>query len=125
MLADVPGYGYAKAGKKEVEGWNQLIRDYLRGRPNLYRVFLLIDSRHGVKPNDVEIMSMLDESAVSYQIVLTKIDKQTASNLERLKEEIAEMNVKHPALHPEILQTSSKDNTGMDEVRLAISSFVK
>jgi GTP-binding protein len=125
MLADVPGYGYARAGRAEVAGWNQLIKDYLRGRPNLRRVFLLIDARHDVKPSDIDIMSMLDQSAVSYQIVLTKVDKQSRQNLDKLKIDIANLGDKHPALHPDILETSSRDGVGLDSVRITISSFLK
>lgn len=123
-LVDIPGYGYAKASKSEVKGWNNLIKDYLRGRPNLKRVFLLIDSRRGVKKNDEEIMFMLDESAVSYQIILTKADKQSEKNIKIIIDNITNMNSKHPALHPEILKTSSKDSIGIDSVRNEIAKFV-
>ena len=83
FLVDLPGYGFAEASKKDKQGWNYLIKDYLRGRPNLKRVFLLIDSRHGVKKNDEDIMKILDETAVSYQIVLTKIDEVNEAHLEK------------------------------------------
>ncbi len=124
-LVDIPGYGYAKASKADVAFWNKLIREYLLGRPNLGRVFLLIDSRHGVKKNDEEIMDLLDESAVSYQIILTKIDKQSEAKRTEICEEIALSAKKHPALHPEVLQTSSKDNMGLDSIRHEIASFVR
>src|SRR5690606_9341718 len=80
-LVDMPGYGFAQAPKEKVKAWTELVRDYLRGRPTLKRVFVLIDSRHGLKPIDREIMGMLDEAAVSYQIVLTKADKPNLSQL--------------------------------------------
>jgi len=124
-LVDIPGYGYARASKKEVKGWNDLITNYLKGRPNLKRVFLLIDSRHGIKKNDEEIMLILDEAAVSYQVVLTKTDKQSEKNIEIIKKNIQEMGVRHPALYPEIIQTSSRTSSGVEDVRNAIAEFVK
>src|SRR6478736_7785019 len=96
-LVDMPGYGYAKASKSAVKGWTRLIGDYLKGRRELKRVFLLIDARHGIKPNDQETMTLLDEAAVSYQAVLTKADKPKASELEARKEKIANDLAKHPA----------------------------
>src|SRR3979409_2132098 len=84
-LVDMPGYGYARASKSEIKGWTRLIRDYLRGRRELKRVFLLIDARHGIKPNDEETMTAMDEAAVPYQVVLTKVDKPKASELEATK----------------------------------------
>src|SRR4029079_19011935 len=101
-LVDMPGYGYAKASKAAVKGWTRLIRHYLKGRGQLKRVFLLIDARHGIKPNDRETMTLLDEAAVSYQAVLTKADKPKAAELAALKEKIAGELAKHPAAYPRI-----------------------
>lgn len=123
MMVDLPGYGYAAAGHKEVAGWNRLVMDYLVGRPNLRRVFLLIDSRHGIKPNDRKIMNILDKSAVSYQIVLTKVDKQKKDAIEIILSEIGKVIAKHPALHPEILQTSSVKGAGLEILRARIADF--
>src|SRR5581483_8689706 len=98
-LVDMPGYGYAKAAKSQVKGWTRLIHDYLRGRRELKRVFLLVDARHGIKPNDRETMALLDEAAVSYQVVLTKADKPKASELASLQDKIARDLAKHPAAY--------------------------
>ncbi|NDF12811.1 MAG: YihA family ribosome biogenesis GTP-binding protein [Proteobacteria bacterium] len=124
MIVDLPGYGYAKASKKEVEGWTGLIFRYLRGRPNLRRVFLLIDSRHGLKENDIEVMSLLDDIALSYQIVLTKTDKTSKAELDALVRKIAAEAENHPAMHPELLPTSSKDNIGILSLRQAMAVVV-
>ena len=116
-LVDLPGYGYAKAAKTSIRSWNKLIRNYLKGRPNLMRVLLLIDSRHGIKANDLEIMQMLDEAAVTYQIVLTKVDKVKGA---------VELNIKfedHGALYPEVLMTSSFKSEGIEEVQAVIAEF--
>ncbi len=120
-LVDMPGYGYARASKAAVKGWTRLIRDYLRGRRELKRVFLLIDARHGIKPNDKETMTLLDEAAVSYQVVLTKADKPKASELAATLEKVASELVKHPAAYPQILATSARMGSGVDELRAAVS----
>ncbi|WP_350335350.1 ribosome biogenesis GTP-binding protein YihA/YsxC [Coralliovum pocilloporae] len=120
-IVDMPGYGFAKAPKAKVDDWNRLIRSYLRGRPNLRRVYVLIDARHGIKTNDIEVMSMLDKSAVSYQVVLTKADKISATQLEALKAASLETLRKHPASHPFILATSSEKRLGLDELRAEIA----
>jgi GTP-binding protein len=120
-LVDMPGYGYAQAPKTEVERWTKLVLDYLRGRVTLKRVYLLIDSRHGIKPIDEEVMSMLDKAAVSYQLVLTKIDKIKPAGVPRLVAETLEKIRKRPAAYPEIIATSSEKNVGMNELRAAIS----
>ena len=119
-VVDMPGYGYARASKSLVEGWNKLIHQYLRGRATLSRVFLLIDSRHGLKPNDLEIMEMLDVAAVSYQIVLTKLDKLKKAEQEKIVPRIQAELAKHPAAYPEVIGTSSVKNTGLDDLKLAI-----
>jgi GTP-binding protein len=125
MMVDLPGYGYAQVSKKEIKGWDSLIKDYLLGRPNLKRTFLLIDSRHGVKKNDEEIMSLLDEFAVSYQVIFTKTDKQKWEFLEKLKEDITNLCKKHIALYPEPIFTSSHKNDGIEQVQQAIAQFIK
>lgn len=124
FLVDLPGYGYAKAPQGEVDAWNDLVRLYLKGRTSLKRVFLLIDSRHGLKENDIEIMKMLDQSAVVYQIVLTKIDKIKEKELAHVFAHTREALSKHTAAYPEILTTSSQKNLGIDALRQQIVSFL-
>lgn len=120
-LVDMPGYGYAEAPKTLVAGWQKLIRQYLLGRPTLQRVYVLIDARHGIKDNDVEIMRLLDKSAVSYQLVVTKTDKLKKSyDLEALKNKMKEQIKKHPACYPFIAFTSSETMQGLDELRAYI-----
>ncbi len=116
-LVDLPGYGYARASRSKVDTWTQLIFDYLRGRPNLLRVFVLIDSRHGIKPVDFEALEALDEAAVSYQIVLTKTDKIKPTELEWRMGEVSEALAKHPAAHPVLLPTSADKKEGLEAVR--------
>jgi GTP-binding protein len=123
-LVDMPGYGFARASKAQVKGWTRLIRDNLRGRRELKRVFLLIDARHGIKPNDKETMDLLDEAAVSYQIVLTKADKPKASELEATKAKIATTLAEHVAAYPEILETSARTGMGIPELRAAVASLI-
>ncbi len=123
-LVDLPGYGYAKAPEKLVKQWQSVLKTYLRGRPNLRRVFVLIDSRRGIKSEDMEIMKMLDETAVSYQIILTKIDKISAAELaETIKSTSAEI-AKHAAALPDILITSSEKKIGLDMCKAEICSFI-
>lgn len=119
-LVDMPGYGYAKASKTSIKGWTKLIHDYLRGRASLSRVFMLIDARHGPKKNDEEIMALLDESAVSYQAVLTKIDKLKTGELTRVIETTLACVSKHPAAFPEIIATSSQKGTGLADLRASV-----
>ena len=123
-LVDMPGYGYAKAPKSQVRGWTRLIGDYLRGRRELKRVFLLIDARHGIKANDTETMKLLDEAAVSYQVVLTKADKPKASELAAVTAKVAETLAKHPAAYPQILTTSARLGSGIEELRAAIARLL-
>lgn len=120
-LVDMPGYGYAKAPKTEVDRWTKLVLDYLRGRVTLKRVYVLIDARHGIKSNDEDVLTLLDKAAVSYQIVLTKIDKIKAAGVPRLMSETAEKTKKRPAAYPEIIATSSEEGIGMEELRAAIT----
>jgi GTP-binding protein len=125
IFVDMPGYGYAEAPKKLVAQWHTLIRHYLLGRPTLKRVYVLIDSRHGVKKNDLEMMKMLDETAVSYQLVLTKSDKiKDAEMISRLSETKA-LTMQHPAAFPDVILTSSEKKIGIDALRTAITTLCK
>ena len=119
-IVDLPGYGYAQAPEKQVKNWNNLVFTYLKGRPNLRRVYLLIDSRHGIKDKDIEVMQMLDKAAVSYQIILTKSDKVKTTELEKTLENTKATASKHTACYPEILVTSSEKKQGIDSVRATI-----
>jgi GTP-binding protein len=121
-LVDMPGYGYARASKSAIKGWTRLIRDYLKGRRELKRVFLLIDARHGIKPSDEETMELLDEAAVSYQVVLTKADKPKPSELAAVQAKVKSDVAKHPAAYPEMLTTSARMGSGIPELRTAIAS---
>ena len=122
QIVDLPGYGYAAAPEKMVQAWTRLIHDYLRGRVQLRRVFLLIDARHGIKPVDEKIMKMLDGAAVTYQIILTKADKISKVAGEAVLKQTMEMGQKHVACYPEILLTSSEKNWNIDLVR---AEFIK
>jgi len=124
VIIDMPGYGYAKAPKAQVDAWTALVHDYLRGRQNLRRVFLLIDSRHGPKANDLSVMNELDEVAVNYQVVLTKADKLKPSAVARIEASVAQAIARRPAAHPVILATSSEKGTGLDELRATIADLV-
>lgn len=124
-LVDLPGYGYAKASKKEIKGWTQLMRDYLTGRASLRRVFVLIDARHGIKESDQTMMRVLDDAAVSYQLVFTKRDKVRDSAFEDVRQKVNTIFLDHPALHPDILVTSSTTGLGIDVLQETIADFVK
>ncbi|TPE58685.1 YihA family ribosome biogenesis GTP-binding protein [Sandaracinobacter neustonicus] len=119
-LVDMPGYGYAEAPKDMVRQWAHLVNDYLRGRPTLKRVLVLVDSRHGLKPVDREIMALLDKAAVSYQIVLTKADKIKPTALAVVSAQVAEEARKHPAAHPLLIPTSSETKDGIADLRAAV-----
>jgi GTP-binding protein len=122
-LVDMPGYGYARASKAQVKGWTRLIGDYLKGRRELKRVFLLIDARHGIKPNDKETMTLLDEAAVSYQVVLTKADKPKALELAGVQEKVAAELAKRPAAYRQLITTSARLGSGIPELRAAIAAL--
>ncbi|WP_428410678.1 ribosome biogenesis GTP-binding protein YihA/YsxC [Hyphococcus sp.] len=122
-LVDLPGYGYAKAPRKDVEQWTKLTRDFLRGRSVLRRVCVLVDSRHGLKQADHEVMDLLDEAAVNYQIVLTKTDKVKPTALEKLIEATAQQIVKRPAAHPVVRATSSEKGEGIAELRADLAAL--
>jgi GTP-binding protein len=119
-MVDMPGYGYAEAPKAQVDAWTALVFDYLRGRSTLKRVYVLIDSRHGIKKNDEDVLKLLDKAAVSYQIVLTKTDKIKPGALATLTAETALKIAKHPAAYPEIIATSSEKSEGIDDLQAAI-----
>lgn len=123
-IVDMPGYGFAQAPKPKVAAWNKLIHSYLIGRPNLRRVYVLIDGRHGAKANDLSVMNELDSAAVSYQIVLTKADKPSAKDLTKAIETTRKAIAKRPAAHPEMIVTSSQKGDGIDVLRAAIASFL-
>ena len=121
IIADMPGYGYAEAPKDQVEKWTRLIKAYLKGRVQLKRVLVLVDSRHGIKDTDRQIMKMLDTAAVSYQVVLTKIDKVKAGALEKLLEQTHAELARHVAAHPIIRCTSSSGALGIEELRAELA----
>src|ERR1700758_2485630 len=119
-LVDMPGYGYATAPKAKVASWTALIHQYLQGRSNLGRVYVLIDSRHGLKEVDLDVLKTLDKSAVSYQVVLTKADRVKPAELEARITDTPAALAKHPAAFPHVLATSSRAGSGMPELRAAM-----
>jgi GTP-binding protein len=123
-LVDMPGYGFAKAPKDVARKWRYLVNDYLRGRQALKRALVLIDSRHGLKDIDREVMKMLDDAAVSYHLVLTKADKIKASELREVEQRTAAEAAKRPAAHPEVITTSSETGLGIDRLRRAVVEAV-
>ena len=122
-LVDLPGYGYANAPVKVVEKWQRLLKQYLSGRQTLRRAFVLIDSRHGVKPVDDEIMKLLDTSAVTFQCVMTKADKVKAKDREKVLAQVRGALSKHPAAYPEIVLTSSEKGDGIPTLRSIIANL--
>ena len=125
VLVDMPGYGYAAAAKTKVRAWTDLIHAFLLGRANLARVYLLVDARHGLKPNDGDVLDTLDKAAVNYQVVLTKTDEVKASGLAPLMEATAAALAEHPAAFPEVLPTSARSGDGIAELRAAIARLIK
>lgn len=123
-LVDLPGYGFAKAPVKTVEKWQRLLKAYLSGRATLRRAFVLIDSRHGVKEVDEEIMTLLDKSAVTFQAVLTKADKVKEVERQQVIEQVRAKISKHPAAYPELIVTSSEKDWGVDVLRAVIATLV-
>src|SRR3569832_1561492 len=124
-IVDMPGYGFAAAPRDKVEAWTKLINSYLRGRPNLRRVYVLVDGRHGPKAHDLTVMNELDKSAVSYQVVLTKADKPSATELARNIEATKAAIAKRPAAHPDVIVTSSEQKTGLDVLRAEIEFLTR
>ena len=123
QLVDLPGYGYASAPKTDIKAWTNLTRRYLAGRPSLQRVFLLIDSRRGIGPADRDIMNLLDETAVSWAVVMTKADKQKAHPLSIICKETEEKISKHVAAYPELFVTSSESGVGIETLRAHLARF--
>lgn len=123
-IVDLPGYGFAKAPKDIVKNWQNLINTYLVGRANLRRVFVLIDSRHGIKKIDEEIMDMLDKAAVTYQIVLTKTDKISEKELNKILDDTNKKIEKHTAAYVSIIATSSEKNLGLNELKAEVFSLL-
>ena len=122
-LADLPGYGYARVSRTDSERWTELIFAYLRGRPNLRRAVLLIDSRRGPMPQDIEVMALLDRSAVSYQIVLTKMDQLKPAELAEVTARTDEEARRHAAAHPELIATSANTGAGIPALRAALAAL--
>ncbi len=123
MLVDLPGYGYARASKTDIKRWNSTLRDYLRGRPNLQRLCLLVDSRHGLKAGDEEMMEMLDQSAVVYRVILTKTDKLKAGELKACADAVMKALKDHPAALPEPILTSARKISGIAELRTDLAAL--
>jgi GTP-binding protein len=123
-LVDMPGYGYAAAAKEKIASWTRLIEDYLRGRPTLQRVFVLVDGRHGLKPADLDMLALLDQSAMSYQVVLTKRDAVPVSEQAQRRAEVEAALRKHPAAFPHVLFTSSQSGEGIADLRAAIAQLL-
>ncbi len=123
MLVDLPGYGYAQAPKGDVEKWTRLVNDYLRGRTVLRRTYVLIDSRHGLKDVDRDVMTMLDKAAVPYQVIFTKIDKIKASELQSVMDATEAEIKKRPAAYPIMIATSSEKGTGIPALRASLTAL--
>jgi len=119
-LVDMPGYGYAKVSKEVRENWDTLIFEYLRGRPNLRSVLILVDARHGLKESDVHLMDLLDKAAVNYRIVMTKADKAAQKDIAAMEEKILAALKKHPAAYPRVHTTSAEKSAGLEELRAAL-----
>ena len=122
-LVDLPGYGFANAPVKVVEAWQRLLKAYLAGRANLRRAFVLIDSRHGIKQVDEEILALLDASAVPFQVVMTKTDKVKAGGLDNVITQVRGTLAKHPAAYPELLATSAEKGSGIATLRAIIAGI--
>jgi GTP-binding protein len=125
ILVDLPGYGFARVGKAKMRDWQQLARDYLRGRPTLRRTLVLIDARHGVKPQDEDIFKALTEAAVSFQAVLTKSDLVAPEHLARMVAEVGGAIARHTAAHPDVPATSAETGAGIAELRAALAALAR
>ena len=123
-LVDLPGYGYAAVGREKVDAWTKLIHSYMRGRATLARVYVLVDGRHGLKDTDDEMFTLLDRSAMSYQVVLTKHDEVKKSDIDQRLSATADALRKHPAAHPEVLFTSSETGEGIPEFRAGVARLL-
>ena len=122
-LVDLPGYGFANAPVAVVEKWQRLLKNYLSGRPNLRRAFVLVDSRHGMKPVDEEIMQLMNKSALAFQVVLTKLDKIKDHERDQILEQVRSKLAKHPAAFPELILTSSEKGEGLATLRAVIAEL--
>jgi GTP-binding protein len=125
VLADLPGYGFARASKKEAAAWNALVFDYLRGRPTLRRTMLLIDSRRGIMPADREVMALLDAAAVSYQLVLTKVDQLSDAALKKVGDETLKESQSHGPAYPELVTTSAESMRGIAALRAVLAGLAE
>ncbi|MDP7152347.1 MAG: ribosome biogenesis GTP-binding protein YihA/YsxC, partial [Paracoccaceae bacterium] len=123
-LVDLPGYGFANAPVAVVAKWQKLLKQYLSGRQSLRRVFVLVDSRHGVKQVDDEIMTLLDQSAVTFQVVMTKADKVKDKDRDRIFDQVRQALARHPAAYPEMIVTSSEKGWGIPTLRAIIATLV-
>jgi GTP-binding protein len=124
-LVDMPGYGYAAAGKAKVAAWSRLVQQYLQARVNLARVYVLVDSRHGLKASDGGVLDLLSRTAVSHQIVLTKCDEISAAVLTQRADAVKAAVAKRPAAFPELIATSANSGQGIDHLRAAIARLVR
>ena len=124
FLVDMPGYGFARAPKASVERWTALVKTYLRGRPSLVRTFLLIDARHGLKDPDLQVMKLMDVAAVSYRVVLTKIDKIKPTELARVMQATLATLARHPAAYPALIATSAETGDGIADLRAEIARLL-
>jgi len=124
VLVDLPGHGYAKVGRAQVKEWSKLISAYLKGRPNLVRLLLLIDSRVGFKEPDLALMDLLDEAGLSYQVVMTKADELDPEEIETNRARLAIQLERRPAAHPEIVVTSARERRGIDVLRAELAALV-
>jgi GTP-binding protein len=123
MLVDLPGHGYAQVSKSKVKGWTRLTESYIRGRPNLRRVLLLVDAKVGLKEADDKLMALMDESGLSYQVVMTKADRLKPAELQAMRAKLGGKLARRPACHPEIPVTSAVDGAGIAELRQALAAF--
>ncbi len=123
MLVDLPGHGYAQVSKSKVKGWTRLVEAYIRGRPNLRRVLLLVDAKVGLKEADDKLMGLMDESGLSYQIVMTKADRLKPAELQAMRTKLGAKLARRPACHPDIPVTSAVDGVGVAELRQALAAF--
>jgi GTP-binding protein len=123
LLVDLPGHGFAKVSKTQVRDWTRLVKDYLRGRVSLRRVCLLVDARHGLKDNDREVMALLDQAAVVYQVVLTKTDKTKPAELETMLAKLSAELAKHTAAYPVLFPTSANTGEGIPELRAELATL--
>lgn len=125
VLVDMPGYGYAQVSKERSAAWTDFIKSYLRGRVTLKRSLVLVDARHGLKPHDVDMMKMMDQTAVAYQIVLTKADTLKPGAIDKIREQVALALKTHGAAHPEVLATSSETGLGIPELRAFLTRMAE